>query len=93
MAQPFIPILPSAKETPGKDGLGVVVRPTSSEKGPGFRPLTGSVPQDGPAQSPGNGAPDAPPHPTVHLKRDGDRITQIQICCACGQVIELDCEY
>ena len=31
--------------------------------------------------------------PTVTLKRDGERVTQIIVQCSCGQVIELACEY
>lgn len=31
--------------------------------------------------------------PKVILKREGDRITAIQVFCACGRLIELDCVY
>lgn len=31
--------------------------------------------------------------PRVMLKREGDRIVQIQIICGCGRLIELDCLY
>lgn len=31
--------------------------------------------------------------PTVTLQRDGDRVTHIRIQCACGQMIELECNY
>ena len=31
--------------------------------------------------------------PKVTLRRDGDRITHIQIECGCGQIIDLECSY
>ena len=31
--------------------------------------------------------------PVVTLKKDGQKITQIQIQCSCGQIVELDCAY
>jgi hypothetical protein len=33
------------------------------------------------------------PQPKITCQREGDRITHIRIQCACGQVIELACEY
>lgn len=46
-------------------------------------------------------APGASPHsdpqavvsPQITLKRDGDRITHINMVCSCGQVVELACVY
>jgi hypothetical protein len=46
-------------------------------------------------------APAAPAHPHPHsagspqvtLKRDGDRVTHINVVCSCGQVFELACVY
>lgn len=29
----------------------------------------------------------------VEVKRSGDRVTQIQVYCRCGELIEIDCEY
>ena len=31
--------------------------------------------------------------PVVTLKRDGDKVTRIQVRCSCGEVVELDCVY
>jgi len=31
--------------------------------------------------------------PKITLKRDGDRITHINVVCSCGQVVELACVY
>jgi hypothetical protein len=31
--------------------------------------------------------------PKVHLEREGDRITRIEITCSCGQILELKCQY
>lgn len=31
--------------------------------------------------------------PVVTVQREGDRVRSIRIECACGQVIELDCQY
>jgi hypothetical protein len=30
---------------------------------------------------------------TVRLIRDGDTVTSVEVCCACGRVIILDCKY
>jgi hypothetical protein len=37
--------------------------------------------------------PHASAQPTITLKRDGDQITHIMVQCACGQTIELTCQY
>jgi len=31
--------------------------------------------------------------PQITFKRDGERITQINVICSCGQVLELACVY
>ena len=41
----------------------------------------------------GPGASDQAGKPQVTLRREGDRVTQIRVQCACGQVIELECVY
>jgi hypothetical protein len=53
-----------------------------------FRPLgtTGT----GPGASPKT---KAACEPRVHLKREGDRVTGIEVHCTCGNVIELACVY
>ena len=44
-------------------------------------------------------APGSPPPaaherlPVVTFKRDGDRVTRIQVRCSCGEMVELDCVY
>lgn len=50
-------------------------------------------PAAAPACAGGNGGSAQHAEPQVTLQRDGDRITKIQIKCACGQVIELECGY
>ncbi len=38
-------------------------------------------------------APHPPGKPVVSLQKDGDRVTHIRVQCACGEVIELECDY
>jgi len=59
-----------------------------------FTPLVVNTPDE--SSSPGGVAPgvhSGEAQPTVTLKRDGDRVTHIVVQCACGQVMELACEY
>ena len=37
--------------------------------------------------------PQASGSPQITLKRDGERITHINVVCSCGQVVELACVY
>jgi hypothetical protein len=37
--------------------------------------------------------PHASGSPQITLKRDGERITHINVVCSCGQVVELACVY
>jgi len=34
-----------------------------------------------------------PGGPTILVKKEGERVTRIQIQCGCGELIELDCAY
>jgi hypothetical protein len=49
-----------------------------------------------PLPSPGN-APAAPGNcaaqPAVTLQRKGDVVTSIRVQCACGQVLDINCQY
>lgn len=74
-------------------------RPGPSLKANGFAPLNlKSVASSNGASSlgagTGGGADGAHAHePVVTLERDGEKITSIRIQCACGQVMNLHCEY
>lgn len=57
----------------------------------GFKPLPATLPAS-PVPTAGSES-SAQPAPTITVKRDGDRITLIQVRCSCGQLIELDCSY
>src|SRR6266481_1135931 len=92
MTAPFIPLLASSKPAPTtfRPNAGVE---TSVLPQPAFSPIGLSTSTKN-SQQPclpcsviGNSAP------AVSLQRDGDRITQIQIRCACGESIVLDCNY
>lgn len=87
MATDFVPLL---KDHPDANA-------PASATAAGFRPLVQapqSRPNPEPAPSPEPGPPPtAPTGPTLTVQRAGERITQIQIRCTCGQVIELDCDY
>lgn len=55
-----------------------------------YRPRFSGI--NGDADSEGN-PPEAPDQPSIELKKDGDKITQIIVGCVCGQSISLDCVY
>ena len=90
----FIPLLPDiassfraihASTLPGgraaQDAGFVALLPADASA---TRPLarTGSPPAPAPERL-----------PVVTLKRDGDRVTRIQVRCSCGEVVEMDCVY
>lgn len=81
MTTEFVPLL--------KDSPGGGSRPEAAVAA--FSPLV-QTPKPSPAQEPA-GPSNAPPGPTLSVQRHGERVTQIQIRCTCGQVIELDCDY
>jgi len=60
-----------------------------------FTPLVLLPPPESSADgtAPTHAGHSAETQPTVSLKRDGDRVTHIIVRCACGQVMELACEY
>ncbi len=81
--------------------LGSRLAPVASEPGPGsstlpFSLLGGLAPT---AMMPGSEAhassTEAPGHGTATLvvKRDGDRITHIEVRCGCGTVHRIECTY
>ena len=94
MGNHFVPLLAPTKPSPA------AFRPSAvPEAAPGnaskFTPITFGL---APSASP-QPAVAAPPcaasvaAPEVSFKRDGDRITQIQIRCSCGEALTLDCDY
>ena len=86
MAAEFVPFLASLSA----DSTASIPGQPGSRQSP-FTPLPR---KSSPTALPGSPADSAAhPAPTVTLKRDGDRVTQIQIRCPCGQLIELDCVY
>jgi hypothetical protein len=60
-----------------------------------FTPLVVDAPPESssPTAPSSHAASVAGTEPAVTLKRDGDRVTHIVVRCACGQVLELACEY
>jgi hypothetical protein len=86
MAAEFVPFLVSVS---ADSTVSIPGQPS-----PGRSPFTPLPKKPSPTALSGTPADSAAyPAPTVTLKRDGDRVTQIQIRCACGQLIELDCTY
>ena len=82
MACEFVPFVAAARSASGKPAGASVDEFTALAVPPAqASPALDSAPVSA------HSAPD------VTLKRDGDRVTQIQIRCACGAVIELDCTY
>ncbi|HVY68684.1 MAG TPA: hypothetical protein VHH73_02080 [Verrucomicrobiae bacterium] len=97
MTDSFVPLLaPSAPATrPAGAGSSPVQVISGNDNGAVFQALSLHVKDafHSPSESanPASTPCEARPKLTVH--RDGDRVTCIQIRCACGQTIELDCVY
>ena len=101
MAQPFIPLVPAASSAANSaasrsDGRLKVIASESAA----FQPLeakraSARAPSPSPAPARPASAPNGHPPgiPTLEVIRDGDRVSRIQVRCACGELIELDCDY
>lgn len=94
MGTQFVPLI-----APTKSPLPVSRPGPSAAAAPGHTPVFTPI-SFGPASS--ASTPPTPPSvpcaapaaaPEVSFKRDGDRITQIQIRCSCGESLVLDCDY
>jgi hypothetical protein len=92
MAAEFVPFLASFKRE--SDSAASSANPARAPAPADFAPVR---PEPTNRETVAESAPvrtGTPPHsPTVTLQREGDRVTRIQVQCACGEVIELDCEY
>jgi hypothetical protein len=83
----FVPLTAAAKPGKPNGDAKVTVIPQAANLQP-FRPLGQGTPA--PASAPAhNGSCE----PRVNVQREGDRVTNIQVHCSCGQVIELACVY
>lgn len=85
MTHAFVPLLNSLR----------LATPPAAGAAPAFQAVQPSSPPN-PANAGPDSAPPVPLHahqPVLNLKRDGDRITEIEIRCGCGQVIRLECDY
>ena len=94
MSPEFIPLLPDTAPSSRITRAGTSPA-CDAPRDTGFAPLlpTGTSPTSRTAHAV---APTAPAHerlPIVTLKRDGDRVTRIQVRCSCGETVELDCVY
>jgi hypothetical protein len=95
-AEPFVPFelphdSPGAVPAPGPAANPPALRVSPrSDTTPPFTPLEARPAVAAHAHSPGNRAPGKP---VITLQREGDHVTGIHIECACGQIIELACNY
>lgn len=90
MSNDFVPLLKTS------DGPSGIASPPFSP-GAGFKPVLAG-PSSCSAPAPAGGTPGSTPPalaspPTITLKREGDRVTHVQIQCSCGELIELNCVY
>jgi len=81
----FVPLAPAALAPSERPDFRVTLlrQPAGAEP---FQGLAQSLACPAAPQSSGHDA-------TVSLVRDGDRITAIQVRCACGRIVELACVY
>jgi hypothetical protein len=94
MSADFVPYLAKLKKGAAPNGAEAPPKEASTD-GKAFAPL--------PAPTPTPTTPTAatPPlsqnqqtaGPSISVTRDGNRVTRIQVKCACGEVIELACTY
>ena len=67
-------------------GLTILPKAKAEEKFSAVRPQSAPVPT-------ANHTHTETVEPVITLKREGDRVTVIEVQCSCGQVIELKCDY
>jgi hypothetical protein len=94
MSSAFIPLLPDTK-APSVRNLTATANEGGGPGNPGFAALIPDSAPAAPRTLRAEAAP-APSHdrlPVVTLKRDGDKVTRIQVRCSCGELVELDCVY
>jgi hypothetical protein len=81
----FVPLTAAAPSGNPRPGFSVTVLAREETAQP-FRSLVQSL-------KPLPGSHNSNCEPRVTVQRDGDRVSAIQIQCACGQIIELACVY
>src|SRR5262245_8330707 len=98
MSTAFVPLFPDIQSPAGVSATAGTV----SERAPGSPGFAALIPDCAPATPRTHraevtaAAASAPLHdrlPVVTLKREGDKVTRIQVRCSCGEVVELDCVY
>jgi len=87
MPSAFVPFLKSGAKS-GAPGTGIAANPATDSAA-----MSGTFSALVPAPACAHLATGTASQPVVTLKKDGDRVTQIHIQCACGQVVELECAY
>ena len=90
MPSAFVPFLSGNKSVVSGNTTTLHRKGDAAATTAGFAALVPANSGLGPACQKGH-APKA--QPTVSLQKDGDRVTQIRIECACGEIIELECSY
>ena len=81
---PFPALSPAAPATRPAQPTFAPVVPATPQGANGIQPAASQATAQGKAK---NCAP------VVDVERDGERITRIRIKCACGELIEIDCQY
>ena len=83
MSHAFVPLIPAPAPASVPPPNLVPLAPPGGSAALAPTPAPAATPQSDTAHA----------APTVSFKRDGDRVTQIEVRCACGEVIQLDCDY
>jgi hypothetical protein len=78
----FVPLVPGRG---GETGVAIQARPPA--------PSNTTAPLKGGASVPNPSHGEAHKPAVAQVIRDGDRITHIEVRCACGEVITLECGY
>ena len=81
MSDVFTPLTPATLASGGASS-------TASTPG-GFKPLPSPAVAGSISAAPGNCAV----KPTVTVQRKGNVVTSIRVQCACGQVLDINCQY
>ena len=87
MTPGFVPLALKGSPDHGGETFRLKVVAKANDTAVPFRPVSQTPTQ------PARPTTEHTGQPTISLVRDGDRITGIQVRCACGEVIDLQCSY
>jgi hypothetical protein len=92
MSADFVPYLTALKKNGAVSSAGEELPKEASLDGTPFKPLA-TPPKPTPGTTTPLPQPQTACRASLSITRDGDRVIRIQVKCACGELINLDCSY